>query len=30
LQLDKAGHFPHVEYAQETAQAILAWREGGY
>lgn len=30
LQLDKAGHFPHVEYAQETAQAILAWRDGGY
>ncbi|MFN9726952.1 alpha/beta fold hydrolase [Acidovorax sp.] len=29
-QFDKAGHFPHVEYAQETAQAILAWREGGY
>lgn len=30
LQLDKAGHFPHLEYAEETASAILAWRAGGY
>jgi pimeloyl-ACP methyl ester carboxylesterase len=30
LQLDRAGHFPHLEYAEETAQGILAWSEGGY
>lgn len=29
-RIEKAGHFPHVEYAEETAAAILAWREGGY
>lgn len=30
LKLDNAGHYPHLEYAQDTARAILAWREGGY
>jgi pimeloyl-ACP methyl ester carboxylesterase len=29
-RIEKAGHFPHVEYAEETAAAILAWRAGGY
>jgi pimeloyl-ACP methyl ester carboxylesterase len=30
VQMEKAGHFPHLEYAQETAAAILTWREGKY
>ncbi|MFM8753452.1 MAG: alpha/beta fold hydrolase [Phenylobacterium sp.] len=30
LKLAKAGHFPHLEYAEETANAIAAWGEGGY
>lgn len=30
VKMEKAGHFPHVEYAQETAAAIRAWRVGGY
>jgi pimeloyl-ACP methyl ester carboxylesterase len=30
LKLPQAGHFPHLEYAEETANAIRAWSEGGY
>jgi pimeloyl-ACP methyl ester carboxylesterase len=25
LEIEKAGHFPHLEYPTETANAILAW-----
>lgn len=30
VKLSQAGHFPHLEYAEETANAIRAWSEGGY
>lgn len=30
VQNEKSGHFPHIEYPEETSKAILAWREGGY
>jgi len=30
MQNEKSGHFPHIEYPEETSKAILAWREGGY
>ncbi len=30
VQNEKSGHFPHIEYPEETSRAILTWREGGY
>ncbi|MCO4093249.1 MAG: alpha/beta hydrolase [Acidovorax sp.] len=30
MQNEKSGHFPHIEYPEETSKAILAWRQGGF
>jgi pimeloyl-ACP methyl ester carboxylesterase len=30
LEIEKSGHFPHLEYPAETTNAILTWRAGGY
>lgn len=30
MQNERSGHFPHIEYPEETSKAILAWRQGGF